>query len=105
MGRYGYDLGLHQFFHCQIFGCDDPEQTAVFQNIASVDRLLVYPGLLDMCQCFPHRRMLPKIDIFCCHNTSGAVLRIIQQLVDTVALLIVHIFQDPCDKVCREVFQ
>ena len=56
MGGYGDDLSLHQFFHCQIvihghqiFGGDDSEQTAVFQNIASVDRFLVYPGLLDMC--------------------------------------------------------
>ena len=86
---HGDDLCLHQVFDrnivicChQIFCTYDTDQFSSFCDIAGVNGLFMDSGLLDMCHRLSDSHFLTQVYIFRCHDTSGTVFRIVQQLVD-----------------------
>ena len=86
---YRDDLSLHEIpdqniIVCghQVFGADDTGQSAPFSHIAGIDCFFVYPCFLDMCHRLCDSHIFPDVYVFCSHNASGTVFRIVQELID-----------------------
>ena len=75
-------IGIHQ----QVLYRDNTFQPSLFIHyIAGIDRFLIHTVFPYIGKCLFHSHLLFKPDIFCRHNASGAVLRIVQKLVNQLS--------------------
>ena len=109
---HGDDLRLHQVSDQQIvigshqvFGADDADQFSLIRNIAGVDCFFMDPGLFDMRHGLGYSHGFPDIHIFCGHDAPGAVVGIIQELVDQLPVRCADRVQDTVHKICRKFFE
>ena len=51
------------------------------------------------------RHVFSYIDIFSCHDAPGAVLRIVQKLIDKSPVRSTDCIKDAVDQICRQLFE
>ena len=73
-------------------------------DIAGVDGLLVHAVLADVVKGFPHGHAGAEIHKLDGHQRAGTLFGIGQHLVDGLAGITVHVFQDPLDHAGRHLF-
>ena len=81
------------------------DQLLLLGHIAGIDRLPVKPHLADPKYRICNRHLLAERDIIHIHHASGAVLRVLEQLIDLSPLLLVRSHQQPVHHISRHLLQ
>ena len=107
------DIGIHDIADAGAFRRDNQlaqgnltdEPALIVDDVAGVDGLLVDARAADVIHRLAHGEIIVQIDIFNGHQASGAVFRIIEELVDGLARALVGVLQNLFDDVGGHFFQ
>ena len=112
MGAHGDDLRLHEIpdqhiivLGHQFLGGDGSDQFPALCDIAGVDGLLMDAGFLNVRHGLGNCHSLAQIHILRGHDASGAVVRIVEKLVDFDSRIRGYGVQDTADQIGRQFLE
>ena len=89
----------------QILGSYDTDQLSAFQYVTGINGLFVDADFLDVAHGIAHGHVFFQCHIFSSHDTSGTVIRVVQQQINIVTFAAVYRVQNTGNQISRKFTQ